>query len=168
MTVSPTMSGVALPSLWHTNGVIGSGLGASASAGAGAGGAAGGGALGAGLAALSLVTGKEGEDMDRDDAGSESTASTAVEKRPGELRGAIISGFQLATQSGPLCGEPMWGVCLVVEGVESVRGACKRVASSRTANHHDDGLWWTCCPARAGLPSCTPGSLWFLLTLSVR
>jgi len=32
-----------------------------------------------------------------------------------EYDSAVVSGFQIATQNGPLCEEPMMGVCFVVE-----------------------------------------------------
>jgi len=35
-----------------------------------------------------------------------------------DVQASINSGFQLATQSGPLCNEPMMGMCFVIEGVE--------------------------------------------------
>lgn len=33
------------------------------------------------------------------------------------LRSAIVSGFQMATAAGPLCAEPVWGVCFVLEDI---------------------------------------------------
>ncbi|EGG17032.1 elongation factor Tu domain-containing protein [Cavenderia fasciculata] len=39
-----------------------------------------------------------------------------------ELDNSIVSGFQLATYAGPLCEEPMMGVCLVVEDIEFMEG----------------------------------------------
>jgi len=35
----------------------------------------------------------------------------------GEYDSAIINGFQLATMAGPLCDEPITGVCFIVEGI---------------------------------------------------
>ncbi|KAF2068476.1 hypothetical protein CYY_010198 [Polysphondylium violaceum] len=35
-----------------------------------------------------------------------------------ELDNSIVSGFQMATVTGPLCDEPMMGVCLIVEDIE--------------------------------------------------
>jgi ribosome assembly protein 1 len=35
-----------------------------------------------------------------------------------DIQASINSGFQQATQSGPLCNEPMMGVCFIVEKVE--------------------------------------------------
>ena len=32
-----------------------------------------------------------------------------------EYDSAVVSGFQLATQNGPLCEEPMMGVCFIIE-----------------------------------------------------
>ncbi len=43
----------------------------------------------------------------------------SVNHQTGHLReydSAIVNGFQMATLSGPLCEEPMMGVCFVVEG----------------------------------------------------
>eukprot|EP01132_Coremiostelium_polycephalum_P011146 gene11146-13654_t len=39
-----------------------------------------------------------------------------------EVDHSIVSGFQLATLTGPLCDEPMMGVCLVVEDIEFQEG----------------------------------------------
>lgn len=38
------------------------------------------------------------------------------------LESGIVSGFQLATSSGPLCDEPMWGLAFVVEAYISPLG----------------------------------------------
>lgn len=32
----------------------------------------------------------------------------------------MITGFQLATTSGPLCDEPVWGVAFIVEDMEYI------------------------------------------------
>eukprot|EP00002_Diphylleia_rotans_P036304 TRINITY_DN7986_c0_g1_i2.p1 TRINITY_DN7986_c0_g1~~TRINITY_DN7986_c0_g1_i2.p1 ORF type:complete len:940 (+),score=201.95 TRINITY_DN7986_c0_g1_i2:50-2869(+) len=37
--------------------------------------------------------------------------------RMSEIYSSIVSGFQLATATGPLCGEPLHGVALIVEGI---------------------------------------------------
>ncbi|KAM9953379.1 hypothetical protein ACTFIR_008445 [Dictyostelium discoideum] len=42
-------------------------------------------------------------------------------KRISELDNSIVSGFQLATIAGPLCDEPMMGVCLIVEDIDIIR-----------------------------------------------
>jgi len=34
------------------------------------------------------------------------------------LANSIQQGFQLATAAGPLCSEPMWGVCFVLDAIE--------------------------------------------------
>ena len=34
-----------------------------------------------------------------------------------ELDHSIISGFQLATLAGPLCDEPMMGLCCIIEDI---------------------------------------------------
>ncbi|KAJ1561950.1 Elongation factor-like GTPase 1, partial [Nowakowskiella sp. JEL0078] len=41
-----------------------------------------------------------------------------TESKIQEYESSIIAGFQLATQSGPLCGEPIMGCCFFVENVE--------------------------------------------------
>ncbi|KAK5582480.1 hypothetical protein RB653_004065 [Dictyostelium firmibasis] len=42
-------------------------------------------------------------------------------KRISELDNSIVSGFQLATIAGPLCDEPMMGVCLIIEDIDITR-----------------------------------------------
>lgn len=37
-----------------------------------------------------------------------------------EFMGAILSGFQLATEQGPLCGEPMMGLIFTIESLEKI------------------------------------------------
>ena len=34
-----------------------------------------------------------------------------------ELNNSILTGFQLATASGPLCDEPMSGVCFIIDEI---------------------------------------------------
>lgn len=34
------------------------------------------------------------------------------------IESGIVSGFQLATANGPLCDEPMWGICFEVDLLE--------------------------------------------------
>lgn len=47
---------------------------------------------------------------------AKSISNTSVERDPRcDLENSIISGYQLATLAGPLCEEPMHGVCFVVE-----------------------------------------------------
>lgn len=56
-------------------------------------------------------------------------------KPAGEIRqndSSVIAGFQLATQAGPLCEEPLQGVCFVIERWENVDG--KSVASQSNKN----------------------------------
>ncbi|EPS72323.1 hypothetical protein M569_02434, partial [Genlisea aurea] len=36
-------------------------------------------------------------------------------KEAESLESSVVSGFQLATSAGPLCDEPMWGLCFTVE-----------------------------------------------------
>eukprot|EP01133_Synstelium_polycarpum_P003418 gene3418-3883_t len=77
----------------------------------------------------------ENETNDDDDNNSEDTGSVssgmAIKtsllgeekfKRILELDNSIVSGFQLATYAGPLCDEPMMGVCMVVEDIEFMDG----------------------------------------------
>ena len=54
---------------------------------------------------------------------SASSVGDVLSKRAVDLRGAIVSGYQLATAAGPLCAEPMWGTCVFVEAVEVLLGA---------------------------------------------
>lgn len=46
------------------------------------------------------------------------------------LRNSIVSGFQIATNAGPLCDEPMWGLAFIVEPYIFTD-------SSEAANHSD-------------------------------
>lgn len=41
-------------------------------------------------------------------------------KKLTNIDNAIVTGFQMATISGPLCDEPMMGVCFCVEGIEFI------------------------------------------------
>eukprot|EP00736_Rhodelphis_marinus_P004080 Rmarinus@m.18833 len=49
--------------------------------------------------------------------GVPSAAQTVEEALWQEVRTGILSGFQVATSAGPLCDEPMFGVCVVVESI---------------------------------------------------
>ncbi|XP_076444086.1 elongation factor-like GTPase 1 isoform X2 [Babylonia areolata] len=56
---------------------------------------------------------------------------------------SIVAGFQMATQAGPLCEEPMQGVCFIVERWESLqqtsgRGAAVPCQDSTTAGGGSD------------------------------
>nr|KAJ3423316.1 Cytoplasmic GTPase/eEF2-like protein (ribosomal biogenesis) [Polyrhizophydium stewartii] len=44
--------------------------------------------------------------------------SAKAQQRAGDYETSIVSGFQMATAAGPLCAEPMSGVCFVVEDVQ--------------------------------------------------
>jgi ribosome assembly protein 1 len=46
------------------------------------------------------------------------------------LRSGILQGFQLASGAGPLCAEPMWGVCFVVEELRFVSAAAAGAAGA--------------------------------------
>lgn len=57
---------------------------------------------------------------------------------PGEVKqndSSIIAGFQMATQAGPLCEEPMQGVCFVIERWEDAKS--KRSDSSISNMNQD-------------------------------
>lgn len=42
----------------------------------------------------------------------------------------IIAGYNFATASGPLCGEPMMGVCFTVEDFQLIAGATSDIPTS--------------------------------------
>lgn len=44
-----------------------------------------------------------------------STEIRSLNEEAQSLRSSVLSGFQVATASGPLCDEPMWGLAFVVE-----------------------------------------------------
>ncbi|KAK7407798.1 hypothetical protein VNO78_09887 [Psophocarpus tetragonolobus] len=46
---------------------------------------------------------------------SSQNANQALYMDAEHLESSVISGFQLATSSGPLCDEPMWGLAFVIE-----------------------------------------------------
>lgn len=46
-----------------------------------------------------------------------STASHNI-KRLAQFDSSIVTGFQIATLDGPLCGEPMWGVCFIIDSID--------------------------------------------------
>jgi ribosome assembly protein 1 len=61
---------------------------------------------------------------------SAADASESLHLESMALRNSIVSGFQIATNTGPLCDEPMWGVAFIVEPYIFAD-------SSDTANHPD-------------------------------
>jgi ribosome assembly protein 1 len=61
---------------------------------------------------------------------SAADASESLHLESMALRNSIVSGFQIATNTGPLCDEPMWGVAFIVEPYIFAD-------SSGTANHPD-------------------------------
>ncbi|EFA85140.1 elongation factor Tu domain-containing protein [Heterostelium album PN500] len=70
---------------------------------------------------------KDSEPAEETESNSESGVTKLLEgeekfKKVFELENSIVSGFQLATFTGPLCDEPMMGVCMVVEDIEFVEG----------------------------------------------
>ncbi|KAG0613109.1 hypothetical protein M758_6G077800 [Ceratodon purpureus] len=56
-----------------------------------------------------------------EDASSSTTVeeATDLESEARNLESSVVSGFQLATASGPLCEEPMWGLAFSVEAFVS-------------------------------------------------
>lgn len=53
------------------------------------------------------------------------------------LESSIVSGFQLATASGPLCDEPMWGLAFIVEAyISPVAGKSDESESSQQSEQH--------------------------------
>jgi len=61
----------------------------------------------------------EGESMEEAQKNIEAALVTSNKKLQllKELDNSIVTGFQMATASGPLCEEPMLGVCFIVEDV---------------------------------------------------
>ena len=53
---------------------------------------------------------------------------------------SFVSGFQLATQSGPLCAEPMSGVCFKILDWKYIDEGLNQVALESTANHVENNL----------------------------
>jgi len=61
---------------------------------------------------------REGDTKDNDLDNGDEYAADAPESLHIEstaLRNSIVSGFQIATNAGPLCDEPMWGLAFIVE-----------------------------------------------------
>ncbi|KAL8218366.1 hypothetical protein R6Q57_021739 [Mikania cordata] len=44
-----------------------------------------------------------------------SSETQSLKEEADSLRSSVLSGFQVATGSGPLCDEPMWGLAFVIE-----------------------------------------------------
>lgn len=65
------------------------------------------------------VSKKLGFTDDNDDSSASPESSTSLDptllREAENLESSILSGFQLATASGPLCDEPMWGLAFVIE-----------------------------------------------------
>ncbi|KAK3601070.1 hypothetical protein CHS0354_029297 [Potamilus streckersoni] len=53
-----------------------------------------------------------------------------------EFDQSVVSGFQLATLTGPLCDEPMRGVCFIVKKLELVQGKSGRSHSKKSLVSH--------------------------------
>lgn len=79
------------------------------------------------------------------------------------IESGVVTGFQVAASSGPLCGEPMWGVAFEVDALVSRHDALRCVKAERAlgpANHRlarclSEGLLVRGC---LGL-RCTPSTL---------
>ncbi|KAL8613440.1 hypothetical protein ACOMHN_057159 [Nucella lapillus] len=58
----------------------------------------------------------------------------------GEVRlndSSIVAGFQMATHAGPLCEEPMQGVCFIIERWEKAQDSNRRGSSAETQGSAD-------------------------------
>ncbi|BAF12700.1 uncharacterized protein [Oryza sativa Japonica Group] len=65
---------------------------------------------------LGFVCGSDAEaNNDLDDSEPSADTPESLHLESVALRNCIVSGFQLATNAGPLCDEPMWGLVFVVE-----------------------------------------------------
>lgn len=77
------------------------------------------------LALLVRSTAHLSQKLGLTDVVEETSSSTTVEEATDlasearNLESSVISGFQLATASGPLCEEPMWGLAFSVEAFVS-------------------------------------------------
>jgi ribosome assembly protein 1 len=67
-------------------------------------------------------------DLDNCESAADAPESLHLESMA--LRNSIVSGFQIATNAGPLCDEPMWGLAFIAEPYIFAD-------SSDTANHSD-------------------------------
>ncbi|KAL6637528.1 hypothetical protein ACP70R_025100 [Stipagrostis hirtigluma subsp. patula] len=80
---------------------------------------------------LGFVSESDAETNNNLDNGESSTdASESLHLESMALRNSIVSGFQIATNAGPLCDEPMWGLAFIVEPYIFAE-------SSDGANHSD-------------------------------
>ncbi|KAK1416537.1 hypothetical protein QVD17_32328 [Tagetes erecta] len=62
--------------------------------------------------------------IDELEADTSTTAETrSLKEEADSLRSSVLSGFQVATGSGPLCDEPMWGLAFVIEASISLVGS---------------------------------------------
>jgi len=80
---------------------------------------------------LGFVRECEAKDNDLDNGDGYATdAPESLHIESTALRNSIVSGFQIATNAGPLCDEPMWGLAFIVEPYIFADG-------SDAANHSD-------------------------------
>ncbi|KAF8684807.1 hypothetical protein HU200_044229 [Digitaria exilis] len=71
---------------------------------------------------------KDSSNLDNGESAADAPESLHLESMA--LRNSIVSGFQIATNAGPLCDEPMWGLAFVIEPYLFADG-------SDAANHSD-------------------------------
>uniref|UniRef100_A0ACD5ZYR5 Uncharacterized protein n=1 Tax=Avena sativa TaxID=4498 RepID=A0ACD5ZYR5_AVESA len=65
---------------------------------------------------LGFVSGSDDDANDAfDNSKSEEDALESLHLESVALRNSILSGFQFATNAGPLCDEPMWGLAFIIE-----------------------------------------------------
>lgn len=62
---------------------------------------------------LGFVSGSDAEALDNSKLSTD--APESLHEESVALRNSIVSGFQFATNAGPLCDEPMWGLAFVIE-----------------------------------------------------
>ncbi|KAK4771807.1 hypothetical protein SAY86_013582 [Trapa natans] len=53
--------------------------------------------------------------VEHEDTAPDSSSELGLSSEAASLESSVVSGFQLATSSGPLCDEPMWGLAFVIE-----------------------------------------------------
>lgn len=85
------------------------------------------------------------------------TPPAALASAISTLRSALPQGFQLATSGGPLCGEPVWGLCYLIESIALHPPASSAVPSS-AASVSSAGTGAT-EPSLLSIPSLSTGQL---------
>ena len=87
----------------------------------------------------------------------------AMEVWASQMRGSALAGFQLAMRSGPLCEEPLYGILVVLEGVE--------IAMTKSETTGTGGLTYTTSKSLIGgmiITTIRSGVRCALLTRPVR